>query len=247
VLSFHRSGYLTEEEGKLEIKRLDHIALYMRDRDAAADFLTSHLGFHVVDRTDRYTLVGAGGRIGKLTLFDAPEDTAPSPGVIERINIRVADPKAASAGIPREVGGEWRDGEYLFTGPEELPLALVPGEGEFTDYDLEGLILRSGDPEASARRFAEMGFAPGEDSTTVRAGEYRLHLVPSSPTADEQRTLYHLGCLVDSAEDHRREAEERGYEIQDFVEGPNTLAVFVRGPEDVSVEYVEHKPTFSLT
>jgi hypothetical protein len=56
-----------------------------------------------------------------------------------------------------------------------------------------------------------------------------------------------VGCLVESAEDHRREAEERGLEVQDFVEGPNTLAVFVRGPEDVSVEYVEHKPSFSLT
>lgn len=59
--------------------------------------------------------------------------------------------------------------------------------------------------------------------------------------------LYHLGCLVDSAREHRGEAEERGMEVQDFVEGPNTLAVFVRGPEGVSVEYVEHKPTFSLT
>jgi hypothetical protein len=52
---------------------------------------------------------------------------------------------------------------------------------------------------------------------------------------------------VNSAEDHRLEAEERGFEIQDWIEGPNTLAVFVRGPEGVSVEYVEHKPTFSLT
>jgi hypothetical protein len=59
--------------------------------------------------------------------------------------------------------------------------------------------------------------------------------------------LYHLGCLVASAENHRKEAEEQGLEIQDFVEGPNTVAVFVRGPEGVSVEYVEHKPTFSLT
>jgi hypothetical protein len=59
--------------------------------------------------------------------------------------------------------------------------------------------------------------------------------------------LFHIGCLVDSAEDHRREAEERGLEVTDFVEGPNTLAAFVRGPEGVSVEYVEHKPTFSLT
>ncbi len=231
----------------MKIQKLDHIALYMSDRDAAAGFLTTHLGFHIVDRTDRYTLVGAGGRIGKLTLFDAPENTIPSPGVIERINIRVADPQAAASQIPQEVNVDPQDGGYLFTGPEGLPFALVPGEGDFTDYDLEGLILRTGNPEKSARVFTEMGFAPGEDATTVKAGEYLLHLVSSTPDGEMQGMLFHLGCLVESAEDHRKEAEEQGFEIQDFVEGPNTLAVFVRGPEDVSVEYVEHKPTFSLT
>ncbi len=143
----------------MEVQRLDHIALYMRDRDTAAEFLTAHLGFHVVDRTDRYTLVGAGGRIGKLTLFDAPEGTTPSPGVIEHINVRVVDPEAAAARLPN--GAESRDGAYFFAGPEGLPLALVAGEGDFTDYDLEGLVLRSGDPEASAREFVKMGFAPG--------------------------------------------------------------------------------------
>lgn len=230
----------------MEIQKLDHIALYMSDRDSAAEFLTSHLGFHVIDRTDRYTLVGAGGRIGKLTLFDAPEDTVPSPGVIERINIRVADPRSAASDLPQEANVEPHDGGYLFTGPEGLPFALVPEEGDFTDYDLEGLVLRSGNPEGSAASFAKMGFAPG-GVTTVRAGEYRLHLVPSTPDRETQEMLFHLGCLVESAEDHRKEAEEQGFEIQDFVDGPNTLAVFVRGPEDVSVEYVEHKPTFSLT
>lgn len=230
----------------MKIQKLDHIALYMSDRESAAEFLTSHLGFHVVDRTDRYTLVGAGGRIGKLTLFDAPEGTVPSPGVIEQINIRVADPRSASSNLPREANVEPRDGGYLFTGPEGLPFALVPGEGDFADYDLEGLVLRSGDPEGSAVGFAKMGFAPGDD-TTVRAGEYRLDLVSSTPDRETQEMLFHLGCLVESAEDHRKEAEEQGFEIQDFVDGPNTLAVFVRGPEDVSVEYVEHKPTFSLT
>ncbi|CAN5189683.1 hypothetical protein BH24ACT19_BH24ACT19_01570 [soil metagenome] len=230
----------------MKIEKLDHIALYMRDRESAAGFLTSHLGFHVVDRTDRYTLVGAGGRIGKLTLFDAPEGAAPSPGVIERINIRVADPRSAASDLPREANVEPRDDGYLFTGPEGLPFALVPGEGDFTDYDLEGLVLRSGDPEGSTHDFEKMGFAPG-DGTTVKAGEYRLHLVSSTPDRETREMLFHLGCLVQSAEDHRKEAEEQGFEIQDFVEGPNTLAVFVRGPEDVSVEYVEHKPTFSLT
>src|SRR5215218_1659907 len=112
----------------MKIQKLDHIALYMGDRDAAAAFLTSHLDFHVVDRTERYTLVGAGGRIGKLTLFDAPAGTQPTPGIIERINVRVADPQAAAARLPNEASAESRDGGYLFSGPEGLPLALVPGE-----------------------------------------------------------------------------------------------------------------------
>jgi catechol 2,3-dioxygenase-like lactoylglutathione lyase family enzyme len=229
----------------LKVQKLDHIALYMNDRDEAARFLTKHLGFHVVDHTERYTLVGAGGRLGKLTLFDAPQGTTPSPGEIERIAIRVADPEAAATKLPPEAGAEVRDGGYIFTGPEGLPLALVPGEGEFTDYDLEGFVLHSGSAEESARVFVEMGFAPGDDATSVSAGEYRIRLTDSAP--DGGGMLFHVGCLVDSAEDHRKEAEKQGFEIQDFVEGPNTLAVFVRGPEGVSVEYVEHKSSFSLT
>ena len=229
----------------MKVKRLDHIALYMGDRDAAAGFLTTHLGFHVVDRTDRYTLVGAGGRLGKLTLFDAPQGTTPSPGEIKRITIRVADPEAAAARLP--AGAEPSERGYSFTGPEGLPLALVPGEGEFAEYDLDGFVLRSGFPEESTRTFVEMGFAPGDDATTVKAGEYSMRLTGSAPDANGGGMLFHLGCLVDSAEDHRKEAEERGLEVQNFVDGPNTLAVFVRGPEGVSVEYVEHKPTFSLT
>lgn len=228
----------------MKVLKLDHIALYMADRSTAADFLTSHLGFHVVDHTDRYTLVGAGGRLGKLTLFDAPDGTTPSPGPIERINIRVSDPGSAASRLPREAHAEQRGDGYYFTGPEGLPFALVPAE-DGADYDLEGLVLRSGSPEDSARGFIDMGFDPGDGPTTVQAGEYRLHLADSAP--DEGGMLFHIGCLVDSADDHRREAEERGLQIQDFVEGPNTLAVFVRGPEGVSVEYVEHKPTFSLS
>ena len=245
---FYADGSLTNKErGQVKVQKLDHIALYMGDRDAAADFLTSHLDFHLVDRTDRYTLVGAGGRIGKLTLFDAPEDIDASRGPIERINIRVADPETAVARLRAEVDLMSRDGDYLFTGPEGLPLSLVPGRGDFVDYDLEGLVLRSTDPEEAARGFIEMGFAPGETAATVSAGEYRVRFVTSTAGVETQGMLYHLGCLVDSAEDHRREAEQRGFEIQNWVDGPNTVAVFVRGPEGVSVEYVEHKPTFSLT
>src|ERR671915_847961 len=89
----------------------------MRDRDAAADFLTSYLGLHVVDHTDRYTLVGAGGRIGKLTLFDAPEGTTPSPGVIEHISVRVADPESAATRLPKWASVELRNGGGFFSPP----------------------------------------------------------------------------------------------------------------------------------
>jgi catechol 2,3-dioxygenase-like lactoylglutathione lyase family enzyme len=205
----------------MKVKRLDHIALYMGDRDAATGFLTTHLGFHVVDHTERYTLVGAGGRLGKLTLFDAPQGKTPSPGEIERITIRVADPEAAAARLPPEARPEPRDGGYSFTGPEGLPLALVSGEGEFADYDLDGFVLRSGSPEESARTFVELGFAPGDGATTVKAGDYLIRLTGSSPDANGGGMLFHVGCLVDSAEDHRKEAEERGLEVQDFVRIPS--------------------------
>src|SRR5829696_7307268 len=101
----------------MEVQKLDHIALYMNDRSTAADFLTTHLGFHVVDHTDRYTLVGAGGRIGKLTLFDAPDGASPTPDPVERINLRVADPEAAAAKLPPDAAPEPLNGGFAFAGP----------------------------------------------------------------------------------------------------------------------------------
>ena len=35
----------------MHIETLDHVALWVGDRDRLADFLTSHAGMHVVDRT----------------------------------------------------------------------------------------------------------------------------------------------------------------------------------------------------
>jgi len=33
-------------------KTLDHVAYWLADRDAVADFVVGHLGMHVIDRTD---------------------------------------------------------------------------------------------------------------------------------------------------------------------------------------------------
>ena len=39
-------------------KTLDHVALWVADRDAITDFLTERLSMHVIERTERFTLVG---------------------------------------------------------------------------------------------------------------------------------------------------------------------------------------------
>ena len=70
---------------------------------------------------------------------------------------------------------------------------------------------------------------------------------PAGPGAPDRPLLNHLGVLVDSVAEHQTEAEELGVEIADFVDATNTLALFVWGPDRVKLEYIEHKPSFSLT
>jgi hypothetical protein len=62
----------------------------------------------------------------------------------------------------------------------------------------------------------------------------------------ERSLLNHLGLLVESAEDHLQEAKRSGLEIADVVDAANTYAVFIWGPDRIKLEYVEHKPSFSL-
>ena len=81
----------------------------------------------------------------------------------------------------------------------------------------------------------------------VEVGGAYVEFHADAPAEPERPLLNHLAVLVDSAEDHRAEAAELGLEIADFVDAPNTVAVFVWGPERVKIEYVEHKPTFSLS
>ena len=42
----------------MQIETLDHVALWVEDRDALAN-LTGHVGTCVIDRTDKFTLVGS--------------------------------------------------------------------------------------------------------------------------------------------------------------------------------------------
>jgi hypothetical protein len=80
----------------------------------------------------------------------------------------------------------------------------------------------------------------------VEVGGAYVEFHPGDPGDPERPLLNHLAVLVDSAEQHKTVAERSGIEVADFVDAPNTVAVFVWLPERVKLEYVEHKPTFSL-
>ena len=80
----------------------------------------------------------------------------------------------------------------------------------------------------------------------VEVGGAWIEFQPGEPGAPEKPLLNHLAVLVDSADETLEDAKQAGIEVADVVDAPNTLAIFVWGPERVKIEYVEQKPTFAL-
>jgi catechol 2,3-dioxygenase-like lactoylglutathione lyase family enzyme len=230
-------------------KTLDHVAYWLADRDAVADFVVRHLGMHVIDRTEAFTLVGADARRGKLTLFAA--DGPRQRGALEHVALRVRDLEQALSRLPEDLAlDRRRDGEAYFELGEGVALGLVESDTDL-DYDLDHVALRSADPQATASEYGSLGFRaapPGRSRCPrVEVGGAWIEFQPGEPGAPEQPLLNHLAVLVDSADEHEAAARDLGVEIDNVVDAANTLAVFVWGPERVRIEYVEHKPTFSLT
>jgi catechol 2,3-dioxygenase-like lactoylglutathione lyase family enzyme len=233
----------------MDPKTLDHVAYWLADRDAVAGFAIAHLGMHVIDRTDAFTLVGADARRGKLTLFasEAPRER----GALEHVALRVKDLEHALSELPDDLEVERRrEGEAYFELGEGVVLGLVETDTDL-DYDLDHVALRSAHPQATAAEYGFLGFGaapPGASGCPrVEVGGSWIEFQPGEPGAPERPLLNHLAVLVDSADEHEAAARDLGVEIDNVVDAPNTLAVFVWGPERVRIEYVEHKPTFSLT
>jgi catechol 2,3-dioxygenase-like lactoylglutathione lyase family enzyme len=212
----------------MRIETLDHVALWVEDRDALADFLVEEFAMHVIDRTDAFTLLGGDARRGKLTLFEAegPREA----GVLKEIAVRV----------PVEVAGS--DAEKLLTGPGGVPLRRI--ESEEPVADLVQVAFRVPDPDSSFAQLAELGFVAEEGR--LRVGDAFVVLERGEAAETDRPLLNHLGLRVESAEEHLEEAKRRGLDIADVVDAANTSAVFVWGPDGIKLEYVEHKPTFSL-
>jgi catechol 2,3-dioxygenase-like lactoylglutathione lyase family enzyme len=212
--------------------KLDHIAYWVADRDPIADVLTSRLGMHVIDRTEKFTLLGSDARRGKLTLFaaDGPRER----GAIKHVALRVS-----------RLDGE----ERSFDLGEGVHVELVEAATD-VDYDLDHVALYSSCPEETAAEYQSFGFEaapPGPSGCPrVAVGGAYVEFHSGEPGDPERPLLNHLAVLVDSADEAIAAAKDLGIEIDDVVDAPNTYAAFLRGPEHVRIEYVEHKPTFSL-
>jgi catechol 2,3-dioxygenase-like lactoylglutathione lyase family enzyme len=219
---------------------LDHVALWVDRREPMASFLCDHLGMHVIERTDTFTLVGVDAKLGKLTLFDA--DGPRERGSLERVALRVGDLGSAVAALPAGLGVRREDGRALLDAPGGLPLALVEGSG--VDYDLDHLVLRLPDRERALTVLEGMGFERRNGALAV--ADRCMRIVDGGEPEGERPLLNHVALLVDSADEVRRDAERRGVEVDGVKDAPNTFAVFLRGPAGVRIEYVEHKPGFAL-
>ena len=219
---------------------LDHVALWVDRRAELATFLCDHLGMHVIEETDTFTLVGVDAKLGKLTLFDA--EGRRRRGSLERIGLRVGSLSSAVSGLPQSAGVRRENGSALLEAPAGVPIVLVERGG--TDFDLDHVVLRLPDREAALAGLEAMGFERRDGA--LRVADRELRIVEGETDDGDHPLLNHIALLVDSAHEVQREAERRGMAIDDVKDAPNTFAVFLRGPAGVRIEYVEHKPGFAL-
>lgn len=216
-------------------KTLDHVAFWVADREPIVDFLTEHVGMHVIDRQDAFTLVGSDARRGKLTLFTA--EGPREQGAFKHVALRVSDLERATADLPSD---ELELGEGV-----RVQLVEAPTDVE---YDLDHVALVSVDPEQTAKEYTELGFNPAEPSDghpRVEVGGAYVEFHRGDPGVPDKPLLNHVAVLVDEVDPVIAEAEKREI-VDNVVDAANTRAVFVWGPERVRIEYVEHKPGFAL-
>jgi catechol 2,3-dioxygenase-like lactoylglutathione lyase family enzyme len=242
---------------------LDHVALWVADPGKLANALCEGLGMHVIERTDAFTLVGVDALLGKLTLFAA--EGPRNAGVLDSVVLRVHDVPRVIERLPSELrvvtAGE---GEARLEAPEGLAIGLVEGRSDQVAYDLDHVVLRVPDPDAAALRLAAMGFERRDGRLAV--GDRHVRVLGAQPDgaqpdgdrpadgdrpvdgaqpADGDRPLLnHLALLVDSVDDYL--AGEHGLEVDEIRDAANTYAAFVWGPDRIKLEYLEHKPGFSL-
>jgi catechol 2,3-dioxygenase-like lactoylglutathione lyase family enzyme len=136
----------------------------------------------------------------------------------------------------------WRTAAPKLNVPGGLPIVLVERDG--ADFDLDHVVLRLPEHGSALSELEGMGFDRRDGGLAV--GDRGLRIVEGAEGEPERPLLNHIALLVGSAAEVQRDADRRGVEVDDVKDAENTLAVFLRGPAGVRIEYVEQKPGFAL-
>src|SRR5207253_5168364 len=124
-------------------KTLDHVAFWVVDREPIVEFATKHLGMHMIDRQEAFTLIGSDALRGKLTLFTA--EGPREQGAFKHVALRVSDLAKAREALPEGADGTLELGEGV-----RVTLVEAPTEVE---YDLDHVALYSADPRQTAEEY----------------------------------------------------------------------------------------------
>ena len=213
----------------MDANALDHVALWVADRDTLADFVCAHLGMHVIERTDDFTLVGADARRGKLTLFAAegPRD----PGALVRVVLRVGDLEQALAGCRRPRGRPAGDGARdASRRPRAWGSGWSAAPDTDLDYDIDHVVLARARPGGERREARDARVRAGA-ATGCRWATSGCASSAGDGRDVERPLLNHIALLVDSGDDQLEEAERRGLDVAEVRDAANTFAVFLWGPD----------------
>lgn len=222
-----------------DLPMLDHVAIHVQDRDSFAAELLDRLDVHVIERTDRFTLVGADARFGKLTLLDPIDDRAPRSNRI--VSLVLAESAATDTPPPITLTG----GLVITFAAVD---ALGPEWSATPRHALVGVGLRVLDPPLAAAALdaghpVRLGqVAPDIATLEVGHGATPGRLTLARERWDEESApsmLDHVGIRVADAAAERDRLERDGLDIERWVEAAHSRAVFVAGPEGLLVEYVE--------
>ena len=139
-----------------------------------------------------------------------------------------------------------RDTPEVFDDRRGHLLTLVEAPTD-VEYDLDHVALCSARPRGDGRRVPALRLRRRRAGTRVEVGGAYIEFHAGEPGEPERPLLNHLAVLVDSADEVIADARDLEIEVESVVDAANTYAAFLWGPERVRIEYVEHKPTFSLT
>ena len=167
---------------KLPPSSLDHVALWVDNRGPLATFLCQHLGMHVIEETDSFTLVGVDAKLGKLTLFDA-----------EGPRERGARADRAARGRPRRRAGGTavdptaQDDGWPSSRPRRVAARAGRGRGRGLRPRPRGLPV---DLEAAMAELARLGFERRDGVVAVADRHVRIEARLGRPGGARSSTTW---------------------------------------------------------